>query len=308
MAFGKYIFFDGKFLPYQKALVPVTVHALHYGTGCFEGIRAYWNKEEKQLFIFKAQEHYQRLLNSIKIIASQINYTPLQLLKITQTLLRKNKHQTDTYIRPLYFKSEESVGNFNLKTLKGSLIIYTAEFGRYLGDLSKGIKICISSWRRVEDNAIPPRAKISGAYINTALAKTEALFNGYQEAIFLTNKGYVAEGSAENIFIIKNNQVFTPPVTDNILEGITRNTLIYLFKEELNILVKERHISRTELYTADEVFLCGTGAEITPVGFIDKRKIGKGKIGPLAQKIQKIFFAITRGKKKKYHHWLLSVY
>ena len=306
--FGKYIFFDDKYLPYEKAVIPVTTHALHYGSGCFEGIRAYWSEKEKQLYIFKTEEHYQRFIRSTKILASKLGYTSKQLIQITKKLLAKNKHQTDTYIRPLYFKNEQVLGKFNLGQLEGSLIIYTAEFGRYLGDLSKGINVCVSSWKRVEDNAIPARAKISGAYINTALAKTEATNNGYNEAIFLTNDNHVCEGSAENIFIVKNDQVSTPRVSDNILEGVTRNTLIYLFEKELNMKVMERSIDRTELYVADEIFLCGTGAEITPVGSVDKRKIDSGKIGPITKKIQTIFLDIVRGKNKKYSHWLLPIY
>lgn len=306
--FGKYIFFDGKLLPYAKAVIPVTTHALHYGTACFEGIRAYWSGEKKQLYLFKAEEHYQRFVRSTKILASKLDYSPKQLVQITKKLLAKNKHKTDTYIRPLYFKNEQILGKFNLGELKGSLIIYTVEFGRYLGDLSKGISVCVSSWKRVDDNAIPARAKISGAYVNTALAKTEATDNCYNEAIFLTNEDHVCEGSAENIFVIRNGQVSTPSVSDNILEGITRNTLIYLFEKELNIKVIERSIDRTELYVAEEIFLCGTGAEVTPVGSVDKRKIGSGKIGPITKKIQTIFLDIVRGKNKKYSHWLLPVY
>lgn len=301
------VFFNNQFIPYKKALLPLSTHALHYGTGCFEGIRAYWNKDHNQLYVFRAKEHYQRLAHSCRLLLIKLPYSISKLTQITIDLLRKNKFKEGIYIRPLVYKSEEKILNLNLTKLSDGLAIYALPFGRYL-DVSKGIKVGFSSWRRLSDNALPPRAKIIGAYVNTSLAKTEAFLNGLDEAIFLTDDGHISEGSATNIFLVKNNRLVTPPVSADILEGITRQAVMTLAKNELEIDTLERQVDRTEVYAANEVFLCGTAGEVTPVVAVDHRKIGNGKPGQLTKKLQKVYFKVVHGENEKYQSWLTPVY
>lgn len=300
------VYFNGSFINKENAHVPITTHAFHYGTGCFEGIRAYYNKSHKALYIFRMEDHYKRLFLSCKILFISLPHAINELCSITEDLVRKNFNQTDIYIRPLAYKADPAVGNFNLKNLRDGFLIYTVPLGRHL-DTQNGIRANISSWTRISDNAIPPRAKISGSYVNTALAKTESLLSGYDEAIFLDNKGHIVEGSAENIFIIKNNALITPPCSDDILQGITRDTVINLAKGELRLPVAERNIGRSELYQADEVLLVGTGAEISPVIEVDGRKIGNGEIGLISQKIQKLYFDIVHGENPKYKRYITEI-
>jgi branched-chain amino acid aminotransferase len=300
------VFYNGEFVEYDSIKIGLSAHALHYGTGCFEGIRSYWNKETKKQNIFRAKEHYERMINSCKILMISIPYSADKLVEITIEVIKKNNHKEDAYIRPIAFKGEDKILTFDLPNIQDSFAIFTLPMGHYL-NIAKGIKVCTSSWRRISDNAIPARAKLTGAYINTALAKFEAVSNGYGEAIFLTESGHVSEGSAENIFIVKKGKIYTPSVSDDILEGITRNTLIELLDKEFNIKVEERSIDRTELYAADEIFLVGTGAEVTPVTEIDNRQVGKGKIGPLTKKLQAIYFDIVHANNNKYNHWITSI-
>ncbi|KKQ67366.1 MAG: Branched-chain amino acid aminotransferase [Candidatus Daviesbacteria bacterium GW2011_GWA2_38_24] len=299
-------FFDGKFIPEEEAVIPVTAHALHYGTGVFEGIRAYYNKEQDALFIFRLKEHYERMVQSAKILFINIPHSVEELIKITVETLQKNFSKTDIYIRPLAFKSDAAVGNFNLKTLKDSFLIYTVPLGRYL-DVEKGIRANTSSWKRISDNAIPPRGKITGAYANTALAKTESLLNGFDEALLLDERGHVVEGSAENLFLVKNGKVYTPPTSDDILVGITRDTIINLCKQDLKIDVIEKSIDRSEIYGADEVFLVGTGAEVTPVIEVDNRIIRNGSIGTVSKKLKDIYYQLVHGEYSNYNEYLTKV-
>lgn len=300
------VFFDGKFVSQEDATVPITTHALHYGTGCFEGIRAYYSKKENALLVFRLEDHYKRLLRSCKILFIRIPHTLQELCDITKKLLSKNFEPTDLYIRPLAFKSDSGVGKFNLKTLADSFAIYTVPFGRH-ENATKGVRAQVSSWERISDNAIPPRAKITGSYINTVLAKTESVLAGFDEAIFLNKEGHVVEGSVENIFLMRDGKVITPPVTDDILEGITRDTIMQLCKNELNLPVEERSVDRSELYTADEVFLVGTAVEISSVVEIDGRKIGDGNIGSLTKQLQKFYDQIVHGEIPKYTSLLTKV-
>ena len=221
-------------------------------------------------------------------------------------MIRKNNFRQDVYLRPFAFKSSEEIG-VRLHNLKNSFAIYVTPYGNYV-EIERGIRCMVSSWRRIDDNAAPPRAKITGIYVNSALAKTEAMENGYDEAIMLTHDGHVCEGSAENIFVIRDGKVFTPPTSDNILEGLTRLGMIELLRKELDMEVVEQSIDRSELYIADEVFLCGTGAQISPVIEIDHRPIGEGQVGPVVARIQKLYFDIVRGRNNKYRHWLTPVY
>ncbi len=300
------IFFNGKFVAEAQAVVPITTHALHYGTGCFEGIRAYYSEKEKVLLVFRMLDHYKRLLESCKILMTTPPHSVKELCDITVKLLQKNFSQEDLYIRPLAYKADPAVGNFNLKTLKNGFAMYTVALGRYL-NTDKGIRANVSSWKRVPDNAIPPRGKLTGSYVNTALAKSESLFAGYEEAILLDNDGHVTEGSAENIFIIKNGIVITPPESADILIGITRQTIMMLCKNDLEIQVLERNIDRSELYLADEIFLVGTGAEVTPVISVDGRDIGNGKTGIVTTKIKETYFQLVHGTYPKYQEYITRV-
>lgn len=301
------IFFNDKFVPEEEAVISVTTHAFNYGTGCFEGIRAYFNEKDKALYAFRLEDHYKRLLNSCKVLFIHLPFNVSRLAEITKELIQKNFTEQDIYIRPLAFKSDCVVGNFNLASLKDGLVIFTTPLGRYLKGEEEGVKANISSWTRVADNAIPPRAKITGAYINTALAKTESSLNGFGEALFLDKNGHIVEGSAENIFIVKDGQVITPPVSDDILQGITRDTVIKICREELGVSVLERSINRSEIYSSDEVILAGTGAEISPVVEVDHRVIGDGKIGPVSAKVKEIYFQIVHGEYPKYSHLLTKI-
>lgn len=300
------MYFNSKFVPETEAVIPITTHALHYGTGCFEGIRAYYSEKENALLIFRMEDHYKRLMQSCKILFTTPKESVEELCDITVKLIQKNFERSDLYIRPLAYKADPAVGNFNLKNLQNGFAIYTVPLGRYL-NVDKGIRVNVSSWRRIPDNAIPPRGKITGSYVNTALAKSESLFAGFEEAILLDANGHVTEGSAENIFIVKEGLAITPPVSADILVGITRQTIMMLCENDLKIKVIERDIDRSELYQADEVFFVGTGAEVTPVIEIDNRKIGNGKIGEITEKIKKTYFTLVHGGYPKYKEFITRV-
>ena len=301
-----WVFHDGEVKRYADARIGLMTHALHYGTGCFEGIRAYWNEEQQQLFGFRVPEHFERLRNSAKILHMELPLGTEELCGITGELLRRNGYREDVYVRPICYKSSEEIG-VRLHNLRDGFAIYTAPFGAYV-DIDAGIRCMVSSWRRVDDNAGPARAKCTGIYVNSALAKTEAMQNGFDEAIVLTQDGHVSEGSAENIFLVRKGVFITPPPSENILEGITRETLIHLVTEEMGLEVVERAVDRSELYVADEVFLCGTGAQVSPVIEIDRRRIGDGEPGPLTVRLQQTYFDICKGRNPKYRDWLQAAY
>lgn len=301
-----WVYLDGEIKRYGDARLGLMTHALHYGTGVFEGIRGYWSAEHEQLFLLKLREHYARMRNSVKVLKLKLPMPVDELCATSIELIRKNNFRQDVYIRPLAFKSSEEIG-VRLHNLKESFAIYVTPFGNYV-DIERGISCMVSSWRRVDDNSAPARAKITGNYVNSALAKTEAMENGFDEAIMLTHEGHVCEGSAENIFIVRDGKVVTPPVTDNILEGITRLAMMELFRKELDIEVVERSIDRSELYVADEILLCGTGAQISPVIQVDHRPIGEGEVGPIVGRLQQLYFEIVRGRNSKYRSWLTPVY
>jgi branched-chain amino acid aminotransferase len=301
-----YAFFEKKFVPLAEAKVGIMTHALHYGTACFEGIRGNWNADDQQLYIFRCRDHYQRLLRSCKIIKIDLPYSADELCDITVELVRKSGFREDVYLRPVAYKSSEALG-VRLHDLDDSLFIAGTQFGPYL-DIEKGIKCCTSSWRRIDDNMIPARGKITGLYVNNAFAKTEAAENGCDEAIMLTSDGYVSEGTGENIFLVANGQLVTPPVYDRILEGITRDTVIRLAKDEIGVETVERRVDRSELYLADECFMTGTAAHVTPVVEIDRRKVGEGTIGRLTKELQSIYFDVECGRNKKYLDWCTPAY
>ena len=272
MILPKYAYFKGEIVPYSEAKVGVMTHALNYGTAVFGGIRAYWNDEKEQLFLFRPLDHYRRLLQSAKLLCMALNQTPEDLIEITKKLLRTEGYRCDVYVRPLAYKADEVIG-VRLHDLTDEITIFSIPFDRYVAN-DTDAHVTVSSWRRIDDNTIPARGKISGAYVNSALIKTDAMRAGFDEALVLTQDGHLSEGSAENIFMVRDGVLITPPVTENILEGITRRSVIELAKEELGLQVIERPIDRTEVYICDEFFLTGTAAQLTAVTRVDHRPIG----------------------------------
>ncbi|TME59938.1 MAG: branched-chain amino acid transaminase, partial [Chloroflexi bacterium] len=269
-------YLDGAFVPMAEAKVSLATHALQYGTGVFEGIRAYWTPAQEQLYVFRLREHYERMGRSVRILRVTLPADAEGLVKLTLELLRKNGFRNDVYVRPLAFKAARSV-KVALRGLRDGFGIYAFPLGAYLP--TGGLAARTSSWRRTADDAIPARGKLTGAYINTALAVDEAHDYEADEAIFLTADGHVSEGGGANVFMVREGVLTTPPVTADILEGVTRESILTLAKE-LGIPTEERVIDRTELYVADEVFFCGTGAQVAPCVEIDRRPVGDGAIGP----------------------------
>jgi branched-chain amino acid aminotransferase len=299
-------YFRGRIVPLAEANVNVVTHALNYGTGCFEGIRAYWNEEQDQLYLFRMREHCERFHRNCRVIYIELRQSIEELEAITLQVLRASGFREDAYIRPLAYKSSEGVG-VRLHNLEDDLTIFAVPFGKYI-EKEEGASACVSSWRRVEDNAIPARAKLTGSYVNSALIKTDAFLNGFDEAIVLTDDGHVSEGSAENFFLVRDGILMTPSVTDNILEGITRATVMELAQREMGVPTVERTIDRSELYGADEAFFCGTGVQIAAVVSIDHRTVGKGVIGPITRRLRDLYFEVVRGRLPPYQHWLTPVY
>jgi branched-chain amino acid aminotransferase len=299
-------FFNGDFARYGDAKLGLLTHALHYGTGCFEGLRAYWNAEQHQLNVFRTADHYARLRGNARILHMTVPHTVDELTALTVELLQRNGFETDVYVRPLCYKASEEIG-IRFHNLRDGFMIVAVPFGAYV-DTTGGIRCQVSSWRRIDDNVAPPRSKATGLYVNSALAKTEAVGNGFDEAILLTHDGHVSEGSAENIFLLRNGSFITPPASENILEGITRDTLAVLIRDELGLEVIERSVDRSELYVADEIILCGTGAEVSPVIEVDNRPVGSGSPGPLTKRLQELYFGVCRGEIEKYRHWLTPIY
>jgi branched-chain amino acid aminotransferase len=303
-------YFNGEFIPLRDAKISIMTHAFQYGTGIFEGIRGYWNENEKQMYIFRMREHYERLEKNSRILMLELNKSIDELCKITLELMKKNKPACDMYIRPNIYKAGTVIGPSLLnKDGKNptALSITTLPMGEYV-DISKGLHVCVSSWTRVEDNAIPPRGKIQGSYVNTALAKTDALLNGFDDAIVLSSDGYVSEGSAMNFFMVRNGKLVTTPVSENILEGVTRATIMELAEKEFGIKTEVRKIDRTELYVCDELFFSGTGAQVSPITKVDHRNVGNGRIGEISKKLQDLYFDVVRGKNSKYKQWCTGVF
>jgi len=298
-------YLGGKFVPIREAKISVMTHAFNYGTGVFEGIRAYWNAEEEQLYGLHFREHFKRLLRSCRIMRLTVPHSAEDLVDITIELLRKCGYREDAYIRPVVYKSSELIG-VRLHNLEDSFTVFAVPFGNYV-PVEGGISCQVSSWRRVDDNAIPARSKITGSYVNAALAKTEAQEAGFDEAIVLTNEGHVSEGSAENLFMVRGGTLITPPVTDNILEGIVRASIMRIARD-LDVPLEVRSIDRTELYIADELFLCGTGAQLSPVTSVDHRIVGTGAVGPITQKLSRVYFDAVRGNGDRYKEWVTPVY
>ncbi len=303
----KYAFFEGNFVPLENAKISIMNHSFMYGTAVFEGIRGYWNEAHGEMYLFRLKDHFLRMKDSMKIMhLDDIKYSTDELCKIAVELVKKNEPKTDTYVRPAAYKTGQRVGP-SLEDNPSDICIFTVPFGDYFHG-APGLKVQVSAWRRVEDNAIPARGKIVGAYANTALAKTDAILAGFDECIVLSENGHVSEGSAMNIFMVKNGKLITTPVTENILEGITRSSIMDFAKAEFGYETVTRTIDRSELYTADELFFCGTGAQIAPIIEIDKREISEGKCGPMTGKIREFYTSMCRGEHKKYMDWLTPVY
>lgn len=306
MTLPSYAYFRGKIVPYSDAKVGVMTHALNYGTGVFGGIRGYWNEEEEELFIFRPMDHFKRVLNSARMLRMEVPYTREQLVEITIELLQKEGQRQDMYVRPLVYYADEQVG-VGISNLHSEITIFSVPFAKYIEN-DTGAHVTFSSWRRVDDNMIPARAKVAGAYVNTALIKSDATQAGFDEALVLGVDGHITEGSAENFFMVRDGVLYTPPITDNILEGITRRSVMELAREELGIEVVERSIDRTEAYICDEMFMTGTAAQVTAITQIDHRPVGEGTMGPVASQMQKLYADVVRGKVAKYRHWNQPVY
>ena len=297
-----YVYFRKQFVPMSQAQIGIMTHCLHYGTAVFEGIRGNWNADQQQIYLFRLKEHYQRLLNGCRVLKIDLPYTLDELCQITVDMVARCGFKEGIYVRPMAYKSSEAIG-VRLHNLDSDFLVFAFPWGPYL-DMDRA-RCCVSSWRRPAET---PRAKISGLYVNNALAKTEAIENGFHEAIMLTPDGYVSEGSGENVFVVINGRLVTPPSHDVMLVGVTRDTVIKLAHNEFGVETLERRLERSELYVASECFLTGTAANITPVAEIDHRTISDGDIGDMTQKLQRVYFEVIQGKNSKYLEWCTPVY
>jgi len=292
--------------PYEDAKVGLLTHGLQYGTGCFEGIRGYWVPENGELYLMQLREHYERLAISAKILMMQLPLSIDELIEVTAELAARNRFDSDIYVRPCIFKSAEDVG-VRLHNVPDAFAIIPIPFTRYL-DVNEGLKAGVSSWRRADDSAAPPRAKITGLYVNSALAKSEAVANGYDEAILLSHDGHVSEGSAENIFLVRRGVLYTPDPSQNVLEGCTRRSILEIARDEFDLPVVERSIDRSELYGADELFFTGTAAGVLHIRSVDHRLIGDGTMGPITKRLSGFYERVVRGKERAYERWLTPTY
>jgi branched-chain amino acid aminotransferase len=298
-------YLDGGFVPMDEAKISIATHAFNYGTGCFEGIRGYWNPEHEQIYLVKLNHHFRRLLNSTKLFRIDLGLDAQRLCDIAVEVVARSGYREDVYVRPIAYKASPVI-KVGLLNLQDAFCCFSAPMGAYF-DIEKGLSVTVSGWRRNDDNAIPARAKATGGYINAALAIADAQEAGFDEAILLTQDGHVSEGSAANIFLVMNGKLITPAVADDILVGITRGAIMEL-AEKLGVPVAERRIDRTELYVADEIFLCGTGVQVAPVTKVDGRKIGDGKMGEITRSIQDLYLSAVHGEVEEYKNWLTPVY
>jgi branched-chain amino acid aminotransferase len=301
-----HVFFKGGIVPVAEANVNIMSQVLHYGTGVFGGMRAYWNQDHEELYIFRPLDHFERLLQSASLLRMNLGYEPDELLRILVELITHQGFRTNCYIRPLAYVSEETLA-VRMHDLETDLAIIVKPEGSYIS-FDEGAHICFSAWRRIDDNAIPARGKVVGAYVNSMLVKSDAMLAGYDDALLLNNDGHVAEFSAANMMMIRKGVAITPPIHANILEGIVRRSLIRMLREDLQVEVIEREIDHTEVYLADEVFMCGTGAQISPVTRIEHRNIGDGEIGPITRQLRELFMNTVYGREEKYREWVTPVY
>jgi branched-chain amino acid aminotransferase len=300
-----YAYFQKQVIPLAEAKIGIMTHAFNYGTGVFEGVRGNWNEAAQTIYMFKVEDHLKRLRMSAKICRIDISETDEQIVDLMREVVERSNIREDQYVRPLAYKSSEAIG-VRVHDLEDDLLIFVAPFGPYL-DIDAGARVQTSTWRRVEDTSIPARAKTTAGYLNSALAKTEAMQNGYDEAILLNQDGHVAEGSGENIAIVRNGRIVIPSLSDNVLEGITMMTVLDLAQTELGLEVESRTIDRSELYVADEVFMTGTAAHVTPILEVDRRLVATGDVGPISKKLQMLYFDIIYGRNPKYRRWCTAV-
>ncbi len=305
MDLSKHAFFEGKIVPLSEAKINIATHGFLYGTSVFSGMRAYWNEEKKRLFIFRPYEHFHRLLDSAKMLIMGSPYNEEGFIQLTLNLLRTDNWQQDIYLRPTIYKADMGIG-VRLHNLRDEFCMFVLPFEKYVKNDSNA-HLTFSSWRRIDDNVIPARGKVAGAYANSALIKTDANRAGFDEAIVLDQNGHVSEGSAMNIFMVRNGILVTPPSTDNILEGITRRSVIELAREELGLQVEERSIDRTEVFIAEELFMTGTAAQIVAATKVDYRPIGSGAMGPITEKLRALFDDVVRARVPKYNKWNVEV-
>ena len=297
-------YFEGQFVPMREAKVSIMTHAFMYGTATFEGIRAYWNEDQQRLFGLKMREHVERIRQSCRILLMDDIPSVDELIGLIVETVRRNGFRSDAYIRPSFYKSTQAIG-VRLHELAHEMYIVAVPFGNYI-DTENGVRVMTSSWRRNPDDALPARGKIVGGYVNMAFQKSEAELNGFDEAVVLTMDGHVNEASAANLFMVRDGIAFTPPVSDDLLEGVTRKALFEILKNE-GIPYETRSIDRSELYIADEVLLCGTGVQVSPVIEVDHRKVGSGAIGPISSLIRERYFDAVRGHLPEYSHWLTPI-
>ena len=302
-SFSKYVWLDGKFVPLSKAKVPITTHAIHYGTSIFEGIRGYWSS--KNLYIFRLNDHIKRFRNSGKFYNITFNFSNKQIENAVLNLCKKNKIKESCYIRPFYFVGQYGINLHVTKKAPTHVGIFSFPFGDLFN--KNGITATISKWRKFSDLSTPIQAKMGGNYLNSVLATQDAKQKGFDEAILLDQSGNVSEAPGENIFLVKNNKLITPTLSASALDGITQKSIITLAKN-MNLEVKVRKVSKKELKFADEIFLSGTAAEITPVIKLDKKKIGDGKVGKITKSLMTSYTEIVMNKNKKYSHWLTPVF
>ena len=305
MDLSKHAFFEGKIVPLADARINIATHGFLYGTAVFGGLRGYWNEEKKRLFVFRPYDHFRRLLHSARMMAMDVKYDEESLIQTTLDVLRTDHWQEDVYLRPTFYKADMGIG-VKLHDLKDEFCMFVMRYEKYVKNDTNS-HVTFSSWRRIDDNVIPARGKVAGAYANSALIKTDANRSGFDEALVLDHNGHVSEGSAMNIFMLRDGVLVTPPVTDNILEGITRRSIIELARNELGLQVVERSIDRTEVFIAEEMFMTGTAAQVVAITKIDHRPVGSGVMGPITTKLRAAFDDVVRAKNSKYKHWNVEV-
>ncbi|HEX8100117.1 MAG TPA: branched-chain amino acid transaminase [Actinomycetota bacterium] len=298
-------YLDGRFVPMEDAKVSIATHAFNYGTGCFEGIRGYWNADHEELYLLKLNHHFRRLLNSTRLFRMDIGMSADELTSLAVELVRRNGYREDVYVRPIAYKASPVI-RVGLLDLEDAFCCFTAPMGAYL-PIDRGLSVTVSGWRRNDDNAIPARAKATGGYLNAALAISDAKDAGFDEAILLTGDGHVSEASSSNLFIVMHDELITPEVSDDILVGITRNAVMEV-AARLGIPAVQRRIDRTELFVADEIFLCGTGVQVAPVTKVDGRVIGDGEIGDVTRAVQNLYLQAVHGEVEEFRDWLTPAY
>lgn len=305
MDLTKHAFFEGKIVPLGEAKVSIASHGFLYGTSVFGGMRGYWNEEKKRLFVFRPYDHFRRLLHSARMLAMETKYDEESLTQLMLDLLQTDNWQQDIYLRPTFYKADLGIG-VRLHDLTDEFCMFVMKFEKYVKNDSNA-HVTISSWKRIDDNVIPARGKVAGAYVNSALIKTDANRAGFDEALVLDHNGHISEGSAMNIFMVRDGVLVTPPITDNILEGITRRTIMELARNELGLPIVERSIDRTEVFIAEEMFMTGSAAGVVAITKVDHRSVGAGVMGPIAAKLRELYDGVVRAKNDKYLHWSVEV-